>query len=170
MSQKYTSAPSTKPVKKSAARFSAKELALMFTHLQSLQPPTRDGLQRLLEMILHQETTLSEETLLIMWRVAQAELIVVAQETERSELNALRAELRRLEESARALQAKFTLPHYQLMHADSPQMRKLANRMVELLDRPEPLPKSAPTPTTTRKAKKRVPAKKKKPHSRRVQR
>ena len=136
MSKKHRSTPRTTPVKKSPKRFSARELALMFTHLQSLQPPTRDGLQRLLEMLLHQEATLSEEALRIMWAVAQAELIVVPKEVERSEINALRSDLRRIEEAARALQTKYTLPHYKLLHSDSPQMKALSKRMTELLAKP----------------------------------
>ena len=112
----------------------------MFTHLQSVQPPTRDGLQRLLEMLLHQESTLSEETLRIMWAIAQAELIVVPKEVERNEINALRSDLQRIEEAARALQTKYTLPHYQLFHADSPQMKDLAKRMTELLAKPTKKP------------------------------
>ena len=140
MSKKHRPAPRTAPVKKSAARFSARELALMFTHLQSLQPPTRDGLQRLLEMLLHQEATLSEEALRIMWAVAQAELIVVPKEVERSEINALHSDLRRIEEAARALQTKYTLPHYKILHADSKQMKDLAKRMTELLAKPAKKP------------------------------
>mgnify|MGYP001579377602 CR=1 FL=1 len=133
MSKKHRPTPRTAPVKKSATRFSARELALMFTHLQNVQPPTRDGLQRLLEMLLHQEATLSEEALRIMWMVTQAELIVAPKEVERSEINALRSDLRRIEEAARALQTKYTLPHYKLLHADSKQMKDLAKRMTELL-------------------------------------
>lgn len=173
MSKKHLSTPQTAPVKKSAARFSARELALMFTHLQSIQSPTRDGLQRLLEMLLHQDVVLSEEALRIMWRVAQVELIVVPQEAERSEINDLRADLRRIEEMTRTLQAKYTLPHYNLLHADSPQMNVLAKRMTELIapkpvapktvvkkpNAPKPVVKKPAVPKTV--VKKKVTRKKK---------
>ena len=36
MSKKHRPTPRTAPVKKSATRFSARELALMFTHLQNV--------------------------------------------------------------------------------------------------------------------------------------